>query len=240
MAEAKYAKMINSFFILDDAHKLLLGNLKKLYRFPDIEIFNQLNAIDDLLRQPQWYLCHNLLFSRAVPRQPLKTRSIAFVFSVAMATTAVVDVKSIIEGTDIMKGAAADMEKKFAPQRDELMAMQKTLEEDTKRLSKNKAVMKTAEVEALSKKIADTQKTLMEKEQTFRSEVYKAQNETIQKAMDKVKSATAEVAKKKNISTVLAAGEVLYIDAKNDITADVKKIDQILVYLKKYNLDKVA
>ena len=52
--------------------------------------------------------------------------TIAFVFSVAMATTAVVDVKSIIEGTDIMKGAAADMEKKFAPQRDELMAMQKT------------------------------------------------------------------------------------------------------------------
>ena len=150
--------------------------------------------------------------------------TIAFVFSVAMATTAVVDVKSIIEGTDIMKGAAADMEKKFAPQRDELMAMQKTLEEDTKRLSKNKAVMKTAEVEALSKKIADTQKTLMEKEQTFRSEVYKAQNETIQKAMDKVKSATAEVAKKKDISTVLAAGEVLYIDAKNDITVDVKKI----------------
>ena len=77
----------NSFFILDDAHKLLLGNLKKLYRFPDIEIFNQLNAIDDLLRQPQWYLCHNLLFSRAVPRQPLKTRS---------ADTAFVDAKTLM------------------------------------------------------------------------------------------------------------------------------------------------
>ena len=147
-----------------------------------------------------------------------------FMFSAAFATTAVVDVKSIIESTDIMKTTAAEMEKTFAPKRDELMAMQKTLEADTKKLSKDKSVMKPADVEALSKKIADTQKTLMEKEQTFRAEVYKAQNEAIQKAMDQVKTAAATVAKNKGIDTVLAAGEVLYIDAKNDITQDVKNI----------------
>ncbi|MEE2770180.1 MAG: OmpH family outer membrane protein [Pseudomonadota bacterium] len=156
--------------------------------------------------------------------QKLILIAIGVLFSTAFATTAVVDVKSIIEGTDIMKSTAADMEKKFAPKRDELIAMQKTLEADTKRISKDKSVMKTDEVEALSKKIADTQKSLMEKEQAFRTEVYKAQNEAMQKAMDKIKAAAAEVAKKKQIETVLAAGEVLYIDAKNDITEDVKKI----------------
>ena len=150
--------------------------------------------------------------------------ALGFMFSVAFATTAVVDVKAIIEGTDIMKTTAAEMEKKFAPKRDELMAMQKTLEADTKRLSKDKPVMKAADIDTLSKKIADTQKSLMEKEQSFRTEVYKAQNEAIQKAMDQVKSAAAKVAKIKVIDTVLAAGEVLYIDAKNDITEDVKKI----------------
>lgn len=156
--------------------------------------------------------------------QKLILIALGVLFSTAFATTAVVDVKSIIEGTDIMKSTAADMEKKFAPKRDELIAMQKTLEADTKRISKDKSVMKTDEVEALSKKIADTQKSLMEKEQAFRTEVYKAQNEAMQKAMDKIKAAAAEVAKKKQIETVLAAGEVLYIDAKNDITEDVKKI----------------
>lgn len=150
--------------------------------------------------------------------------ALGFMFSAAFATTAVVDVKSIIESTDIMKTTAAEMEKKFAPKRDELMAMQKTLETDTKKLSKDKSVMKASDVEALSKKIADTQKTLMDKEQAFRTEVFKAQNEAIQKAMDQVKSAAAKVAKDKGIDTVLASGEVLYIDAKNDITADVKKI----------------
>lgn len=147
-----------------------------------------------------------------------------FMVSAAFATTAVVDVKSIIESTDIMKTTAAEMEKTFAPKRDELMAMQKTLEADTKKLAKDKSVMKASDVEALSKKIADTQKTLMEKEQTFRTEVYKAQNEAIQKAMDQVKTAAATVAKSKGIDTVLAAGEVLYIDAKNDITQDVKDL----------------
>ena len=150
--------------------------------------------------------------------------ALGFMFSVAFATTAVVDVKSIIESTDIMKTTAAEMEKTFTPKRDELMAMQKTLETDTKKLSKDKSVMKASDVEALSKKIADTQKTLMDKEQAFRTEVFKAQNEAIQKAMDQVKSAAAKVAKVKGIDTVLASGEVLYIDAKNDITTDVKKL----------------
>ncbi|MDG2348628.1 MAG: OmpH family outer membrane protein [Gammaproteobacteria bacterium] len=150
--------------------------------------------------------------------------ALGFMFSAAFATTAVVDVKSIIESTDIMKTTAAEMEKTFTPKRDELMAMQKTLETDTKKLSKDKSVMKASDVEALSKKIADTQKTLMDKEQAFRTEVFKAQNEAIQKAMDQVKSAAAKVAKVKGIDTVLASGEVLYIDAKNDITTDVKKL----------------
>lgn len=148
------------------------------------------------------------------------------VASTVFATTGVVDVKTILQSTDMMKSSATQIEKTFAPKRDELVSLQKTLETDTKKLSKDKAVMKTAEVEALSKKIANTQKSLMEKEQTFRTEFYKAQNEAVQKVMDKVKAATEKVAKQKNIDTVLAAGEVLYIDAKNDITSDVQKIVQ--------------
>src|SRR6056300_141044 len=105
--------------------------------------------------------------------QKIILTALGFMFSAAFATTAVVDVKSIIESTDIMKTTAAEMEKTFTPKRDELMAMQKTLETDTKKLSKDKSVMKASDVEALSKKIADTQKTLMDKEQAFRTEVFK-------------------------------------------------------------------
>lgn len=149
---------------------------------------------------------------------------LSVMLSSAFAKTGVVDVKAIIEGSSMMKQTAAALEKQFAPKRDELVGLQKALEQDTKKLAQEKAAMKPADVQALSKKIADSQRNLMDKEQAFRAELFKAQNQAIEKAMNQVKDAASKVAKSKGMDVVLAAGEALYYDAKLDITKDVKKL----------------
>lgn len=148
---------------------------------------------------------------------------IGFMLSSAFAKTGVVDVKAVIEGSAMVKKTAASMEKRFLPKRNELIAMQKSLEKDTKKLTQEKAAMKPADIQALSKKIADQQQALMEKDQAFRTEVLKAQNQAIEKAMDQVKAASSKVAKDKGMDLVVAAGESIYFDPSLDITDAVKK-----------------
>jgi Skp family chaperone for outer membrane proteins len=148
---------------------------------------------------------------------------IGFMLSSAFAKTGVVDVKAVIEGSAMVKKTAADLEKRFLPKRNELMAMQKSLEKDTKKLTQEKAAMKPADIQALSKKIADSQQSLLEKEQVFRAEVMKAQNQAIEKAMEQVKAASSKVAKDKGMDLVVAAGESIYFDPSLDITDAVKQ-----------------
>lgn len=142
--------------------------------------------------------------------------------SSSSSNVAVVDMRSVVEGSKHFAQMQADMQKSLGKKHEELMASRNELTKEQDALKKQKAVMAAATFKKKQDALDAKQKTLAEKERSFQEEVMKTQDESMKKLYSAVKTATEKIAKKNGFELVIQ-GEPLYVTAKYDITSAVKK-----------------
>ena len=137
------------------------------------------------------------------------------------ADVGTVNMETVVTDSPQAKKIKSDMEKKFGPQRTQIMGMGKTLQADIQKLQKDRSVMSKKDLSALQKKISDEQSALQSLQSKVQSELSEEQNQKMEEFMSAVKVATQKVAKKEGMTLVLPENSVIYIQDGSDITQKV-------------------
>ena len=138
------------------------------------------------------------------------------------SNVAVVDVRSVVEGSKHFTQMQTSMQKKLGARHEELVLARKDLTKQQEELKKSKQVMATATFKKKQAEIDKNQKQLAEKEGAFQEEVMKLQDQSMKKLYALVKESTKKIAQKQGFEIVLQ-GEALYAAGNYDITKEVKK-----------------
>ena len=135
---------------------------------------------------------------------------------------AVVDMRSVVEGSKHFAQMQANMQKNLGAKHEELMLARTELTKEQEALKKQKAVMAAATFKKKQEAMDKKQTKLAERERAFQEEVMKTQDESMKKLYTAVKASTEKIAKKNGFDLVIQA-EPLFSTAKNDLTSSVKK-----------------
>ena len=148
---------------------------------------------------------------------------VAMIWNVAAVAQSVglVDMRQIFQDSPQIKQINARLEKQFSPQREKVIGLGKSLQDDTNKLQRNESVMSKKEVLDLRNTIQKQQNQLREAQGQFQQGLFVAQNRAMADFMTKVTGAVEYVAKKKNLELVLPKDTVLYTKDGKDITSDV-------------------
>jgi len=140
---------------------------------------------------------------------------------------AIVDVQKVLADAPQVSAVKTKLQNQFEPQNKEIAGMQKQLQTDIEKYTKDNAVMKDKEKKDLQDKITDEQKKLREKEVGFQQNLVNAQNQAMQGILKQIQDAAEAIAKKQQYDMIVVKGAVLYNNASLDIT------DQVITALKK-------
>ncbi len=132
-----------------------------------------------------------------------------------------VNMEKVVTESPQAKKIKAEMEKKFGPQRAQILEMGKTLQGDIKKFQKDRSVMSKKDLEALQNKINDEQGHLRDLQSKVQAQLSEEQNKKMDEFMSDVKSATQKVAKKEGMELVLPVNSVIYVADGADITQKV-------------------
>ena len=132
-----------------------------------------------------------------------------------------VDMRQIFQASPQVKNINTRLEKEFSPQRERIINLSKSLQEDAKKFQRNEAVMSEKEKQDLKNKIDEKQKELQQAQVEFQQGLYNAQNKAMGEFMTKISGAVRAVAEKEKVDLVLPKDTVLYARDSKDITSDV-------------------
>lgn len=151
----------------------------------------------------------------------------AVVWSVgAMAQSiGTVDMKRIFESSPQVKKLNDQLTKQYAPDRDKIVAMGKSLQENINKLQRNQAVMDKKSLDTLRDTIAKQEQELRMQQAQFQQTLYAAQNKAMNDFMNKITDVVKKIAASKNLDLVLPQNSILYAKDGMDITQNV--IDQL-------------
>jgi outer membrane protein len=135
----------------------------------------------------------------------------------------VLDVRSIIDGSDEVKTLQEALQKEFKPKFEEVQALDKGFRENVEKFQRNKDVMSEKERAKLEKEIQSSQQQLMTLQNQYAQESSEKQQQLMQKFLDKVKKEVEVYAKKEKYDLVLISDAVPFMDDKVDITPHIAK-----------------
>jgi len=141
----------------------------------------------------------------------------------AATTLGTVDMQKVFTTAKEVKKINANLEKKFSSRKKALVAEQKTLQADAKKLQKNQSVLKQADLESQRNKVTQEASDFRDKQAKFQQDLYTAQNEAMRDFMKTLNNAVEKVARRKGIDAVLPNNNLLYAKSSLDITSDVLK-----------------
>lgn len=147
--------------------------------------------------------------------------AISWSISAIAQSVGLVDIRQIFQASPQIKQMNARLEKKFSPQREKVVGLGKSLQDNINKLQRNESVMSQKEVVDLRSNIEKQQNQLREAQRQFQQCLLIAQNEAMADFMRKVTGAVECIAKKENLDLVLLKDTVLYIKDGKDITSDV-------------------
>lgn len=149
--------------------------------------------------------------------------SVALIWSVTAVAqgVGVVDMRQIFQASPEVKQINARLQKQFTPQRDKIIKLGKSLQDNIKKLQRNQSVMSKKDMENLRNKIQNQQEQLRAEQQQFQQELFSAQNKEMGDFMSKVTTAVKSVATKEELGLVLPKDTVLYAKNGKDITSSV-------------------
>jgi Skp family chaperone for outer membrane proteins len=122
---------------------------------------------------------------------------------------------------------SSQLEKRFKPKQQNILATRKVLQEEADKLSRNSTVMSENDRTKLQNKIIAERANLQTTEISFQQELNAAQTQETQKFMQKLKGVLGEFAKKGNYTLIMIKQGLPYVDDRFDIT------DTVLAALEK-------
>lgn len=139
---------------------------------------------------------------------------------------------AVVDGTAVFQkfqpGIESELKKEFADQQQKLVKMQEELQGMSEKLDSDADIMSESEVEKMQETFAEKQMEFQQLSLEYNEAYNKRGNEVFQKLIDKVQTASAEIAKDKGYEIVVQRGAVLYADDKLDITEElIKKIQDM-------------
>ena len=162
-------------------------------------------------------------------------RKLVFCLSLLLASSvwaadnkvAVVDVQKVLSVAPQVAAIKTKLQNQFDPQNKEITELQKQLQADVEKYTKDNAVMKDKEKKDLQDKVTTEQKKIRDMEVSFQQNLVNAQNQSMQTILKQIQDTAEDIAKKQKFDLVLVKGAVLYSDPTLDIT------DQVVAALKK-------
>jgi outer membrane protein len=149
--------------------------------------------------------------------------------SAAFADTkiAVLDLNKVLASSPQVTDMQAQLKKQFDPRGQELVKMQKGIQSEIDQYNKNSPKMKSDELKKSQDKIIAEQKKLQEQQNTFQSDLVKAQNQSMQTILKKVEDIVNKIAADQKFDLVVTKVSTAYNDPKLEIT------DQVIAEIKK-------
>jgi outer membrane protein len=151
--------------------------------------------------------------------------AIALLFATSFAFAAdttlklgVIDMQKIMQKSSQVAAISSQLEKRFKPKQQAILAARKALQEQVEKLNRNTAVMSEGDRTKLQNKIIADRANLQSSEISFQQEVTAAQTQETQKFMQKLKGVLSQVAKNENYTLIMIKQGIPYVDDKLDIT----------------------
>lgn len=151
---------------------------------------------------------------------------VLMVLNIPMAMAAdlklgVIDVRQVVQQAPQVQSIKDKMEKQFKPRQEKLMALQKSLQQNTQKLERDSAVMSSSQKQQLQETIIKQKRDLERQGQDYQQDLNMAQNQEMQKFFAKVNAVVKKIAEKDGYDVVLQKDGVPYANAKVDITKQV-------------------
>ncbi len=143
----------------------------------------------------------------------------------AAFTVGVVDAQQVLRSSSSINNINKQLDKQFAGRKKSILALDKSLQANIKKLQKNQSVMSAKAVSALRTAITKQAAQLRQSQAQYQQNLYVAQNKAMALFMKKLQAAVGKVAQKKKLDLVLPKNSVLYSNgnAVVDITSQVQK-----------------
>ncbi len=132
----------------------------------------------------------------------------------------VVDMRQIFQSPEV-KQINNNLDKQFASQRNEIVALSKSLQANTKKLDRNESVMSKSNISSLKSKISKQKKKLRTSQMNFQKALFAAQNKAMNGFMEKLHATAEKVALKDHLDVVFPKNSVLYARKITNITDEI-------------------
>ena len=155
----------------------------------------------------------------------LATATLAVNMSVAQAAmfgtkVAIFDLHQVLKSDSQVVAAQANLKQQFAPDGKKIITAKKALQNDIQTYNKYKNKNSSA-AKKLALKVNKESDKLANTQATFQRKLMVAQNQALKDVLDKVKTATKQVAKQDGYDLVFTKSNVAYNCDKVDITQQV-------------------
>jgi outer membrane protein len=136
----------------------------------------------------------------------------------AQVKIAVINTQKALLETDEIKKAQAEMEAKFKPRQDQMIKVQKELEDIQAQLNSNKLnELGTQEMQTEGQR---KQRELQRMQQDMQEDVERSRTEIIQRAGTRMQEVVKKLADEKGLDIVVDSANTVFYKAAFDVTAD--------------------
>lgn len=133
----------------------------------------------------------------------------------------IVDLHRVLQESPQAKKISQQLEQKFKPRQQKLIAQQKQLKADVTKIRRDATIMTTGQKTQLQEKISREQRELERSGSNYQEDLNAAQTQATQQFFDKVTVALNKVAKKDGYDMILQKENVPYSAPQMDITKNI-------------------
>jgi outer membrane protein len=141
----------------------------------------------------------------------------------ATPSIAVVNVQQLFQSSPKIADLNKQLQAKFKPRQDKLIAQQKSLQDELDKYKKESVTMNQKDKDAMQKRISDDQASLQKDATEFQQDLSKEQSKIMKGVLASLNEIISGLAKTNNYQLVLDSQAVIYAVDKSDITKDVEK-----------------
>jgi outer membrane protein len=147
----------------------------------------------------------------------------AYAADAATPSIAVVNVQQLFQTSPKIAELNKQLQAKFKPRQDKLVAAQKSLQTELDNYKKESSTMTQKDRDALQKKIGDDQTTLQTDANAFQQDLNKEQSKIMKGVLAQLNEIISSTAKTSNYQFVLDSQAVIFATDGADITKQVQK-----------------
>lgn len=135
----------------------------------------------------------------------------------------IVDVQKIIQKAPETQKYSDALKAKFKPRQDKIVELNKKVQDDEAKLTKNGSVMKASERDKIQDKLTSEKRDLQRMMQDYQDDLTQARDRDMQELFAHIEKAVNTVAKREKFDLVLQKTAAPYAEAHLDITEAVIK-----------------